>query len=102
MCIRDSIKEVWLGKVLLLAPTAELYAILRMESPYRRNVWGGIHSFLILVAAKLIEANPLVKYVKPEVSLGDSSSTVDLIAYLGNQHVKQPRVGTQIGHTQAI
>jgi len=75
------IKEVWLGKVLLLAPTAELYAILGMKSPYRRNVCD-FHSFLILVAAKLIEPSPVVKYVKPEVSLGDSSSTVDLIAYL--------------------
>lgn len=75
------IKEVWLGKVLLLAPTAELYAILDMPSPYKRNVWD-MHSFLILIAAKLIETNPLVKYTKTEVSLGDSSSTVDLIAYL--------------------
>jgi len=75
------IKEVWFGKVLLLAPTAELYAILGMPSPYKRNVWD-IHSFLILVAAKLVETNPLVKHVKTEVSLGDSSSTVDLIAYL--------------------
>lgn len=75
------IKEVWLGKVLLLAPTEQLYLVLGMDSPYKRNVWD-IHSFLILVAAKLIEANPLVKYVKPEVSLGDSSSTVDLVAYL--------------------
>lgn len=75
------IKEVWLGKVLLLAPTEQLYLVLGMDSPYKRNVWD-IHSFLILVAAKLIETNPLVKYVKPEASLGDSSSTVDLVAYL--------------------
>ena len=52
-----------------------------MVSPYKRNTWD-IHSFLILVAAKLIEPNPLVKYVKPEDYLGDSNSTLDLGIYL--------------------
>jgi len=77
------IKEVWLGKSLMLAPTKQLYAILGMESPYKRDTWD-VHSFLVLVAAKLVEHNPLVKHVKCEPYLGDSNSTVDLIAYLKN------------------
>ena len=76
------IKQVWVGKVLLLAPTEKLYFLLGMESPYRRNTWD-IHSFLVLLAAKLIESNALVKYVKREVLLCDSgSSTIDCVGYL--------------------
>lgn len=77
------IKEVWLGKSLYLAPEEKLYHLLAMDCPYKRNRWD-LHSFLILLATKLIEPNPLVKYVKPEVSLGDSNATVDLIVYLKN------------------
>jgi hypothetical protein len=75
------VKEVWLGKNLMLAPCQSLYELLNLSSPYRRNAWD-IHSYLVLLAAKLIEPNPLVKSVKTEVSLGDSSSTVDVVAYL--------------------
>ena len=79
------IVEVPLGKALLLAPTQQLYQVLGMECPYRRNAWD-IHSFLVLLASKLIESYPLVKSVKTEVSLGDANSTVDLIAHLHDGH----------------
>jgi hypothetical protein len=77
------IKEVWLGKSLMLAPTAKLYLLMGLEPPYKRNV-SDIHSFLVLAAAKLIEPNPLLKYVKREVSLGDSNSTLDLLVSMKN------------------
>jgi len=77
------IKEVWLGKSLFLAPMKELYQLLRMDCPYQRNTWS-LHSFLVLLAEKLIEPNPLIKYTKREVSLGDANSTVDLISYFKN------------------
>lgn len=38
------IKQVWVGKVLLLAPVEQLYFLLGMESPYRRNNWTSIPS----------------------------------------------------------
>jgi len=77
------IKEIWLGKSLFLAPTPELYALLGFPSPYKRNV-SDIHSFLTLLAERLIKVNPLVKYTRIEVPVGNSNptSTVDLIAYL--------------------
>jgi len=78
---KSMIKEVPLGKALMLAPMQQLYQVLGMECPYKRNAWD-IHSFLVLLAAKLIESDPLVKSVKTEVSLGDANSTVDLIAHL--------------------
>jgi len=78
---KSLIKEVWIGKSLFLAPTKELYELLGMDCPYKRNIWD-VHSFLILVAAKLVESNPLIKYAHTEVSTGDSSSTIDLVAYL--------------------
>jgi len=75
------IKDVWLGKSLLLAPVPALYAAMGLQSPYKRNV-SDIHSFLVLLAEKLIEPNPLVKYTRREVPLGDSNFSVDLISYL--------------------
>lgn len=81
---RGLIKEVFLGKYLMLAPTAQLYALLGVDCPFKRNRWD-IHSFLVLLAARLIEVSPLVKYVKIEVPLGDSSSsTIDCVSYLKN------------------
>lgn len=68
-----------------LAATQQLYQVLGMECPYKRNAWD-IHSFLVLLASKLIESYPLVKSVKTEVSLGDANSTVDLIAHLHDGH----------------
>lgn len=73
------IKEVWLGRLLMIAPTRQLYTLLGTEPPYRRDRWE-THSYLVLLAAKLIECHPLVKYVKTEVSLGDANSTVDVLA----------------------
>ena len=75
------IKDIWIGKSLLLAPVPALYAAMGFQSPYKRNV-SDIHSFLVLVAEKLIEPNPLVKYTRREVPIDDSNSTVDLISYL--------------------
>lgn len=73
------IKKVWLGKNLALAPTEKLYLLLGMDCPYKRNRWD-VHSFLVLMAAKLIHVNPLVKCVKREVALNDNTM-VDLISY---------------------
>ena len=78
---KDLIREVPLGKALMLAPTKSLYQLLGMDCPYRRNAWD-IHSYLVLLAAKLITSDPLVRQVETEVSIGDASSTVDLIATL--------------------
>jgi hypothetical protein len=81
---RGLIKEVFLGKYLMLAPSAHLYSLLGMDSPFKRDRWG-IHSFLVLLAARLIESNPLVKYTRIEVPLGDSSSsTIDVVGYFKN------------------
>ena len=66
----------------MLQSLEKLYFLLGIKSPYRRNTWD-IHSFLVLLAAKLIESNPLVKYARREVALGDSSSsTIDCVGYL--------------------
>jgi hypothetical protein len=77
------IKEIWLGKSLFLAPTPELYTLLGFPSPYKRNV-SNVHSFLILLAERLIKVNPLVKYTRTEMPVDNKnpSSTVDLIACL--------------------
>ena len=77
------IREIWLGKSLFLAPTSKVFALMGLESPYHRNV-SDIHSFLVLLTQRLVEPNPLVKYVKQEVSLGDSNSTLDLLAHMKN------------------
>jgi len=77
------VKEIWLGKSLMLAGSSKLYKYLGLESPYKRNV-SDIHSFLVLLTTKLVEANPLVKNTIPEASLGDSSSTVDLLVHMKN------------------
>ena len=77
------ILELWLGKSLFLVPTDKLYTIQELESPFPRNV-SVIHAFQVLLAAHLIQYNPLVKETKCEVSLGDSNSTVDIVAYLQN------------------
>ena len=74
------IKEVWLGKSLMLAPMESLYKVLGVDCPYQRNA-SEVHSYLVLLAAKLLESDPLVKHVKTEVSFGDSSATVDLVVY---------------------
>ena len=73
------IKQVWLGKSLALAPTEKLYLLLGMDCPYRRNRWD-VHSFLVLMAAKLIQVNPLVRRVRQEVAL-DDNTMVDLVSY---------------------
>jgi len=78
---KDLIREVPLGKSLMLAPTRSLYQQLGLNCPYRRNAWD-VHSYLVLLAAKLIKSDPLVRQVETEVSIGDASSTVDLIATL--------------------
>lgn len=77
------IKEVRLGKSLMLAPMERLYRHLGMDCPYRRNAWD-THSYLVLLAARLIKSDPLVKSVKTEVSMGDANSTVDLIVSLND------------------
>jgi len=78
---KSLIKEVWLGKHLMIAPTRELFVLLGIDGPYRRDRWD-THSYLVVLGAALIEPYPLVKYVKTEVSIGDANATVDLIAYL--------------------
>jgi hypothetical protein len=75
------IKGVFLGKSLMLAPVAALYTAMGLQSPYKRNI-SAIHSFLALLAQKLIEANPLVKYTRREVPLDDGNCTVDLICWM--------------------
>jgi hypothetical protein len=80
---KQLIKEVFLGKSLFIAPTEKLFLLFGMESPYKRNTWE-IHSFLVLLAAKLIEANPLIKYVEREVSVGDANSTIDAVSVAKN------------------
>ena len=76
---KQLIHEVFLGKSLFLAPAEKLFPLFGTESPYKRNTWE-LHSFLVLLASKLIEADPLVKYVKTEVSIKDSNSTVDALS----------------------
>jgi hypothetical protein len=78
---KDLIREVPLGKALMLAPTKSLYQLLGIPCPYRRST-SDVHSYLVLLAAKLIASDPLVRQVETEVSIGDASSTVDLIATL--------------------
>ncbi len=90
---KDLIREVPLGKALMLAPTGSLYQQLGLDCPYRRNAWD-VHSYLVLLAAKLIESDPLVRQVKTEVSIGDASSTVDLIATLTDLN----RVAYEVTH----
>lgn len=76
------IKEIWLGKSLFLAPTEKLYKIMGLESPYSKRNISDVHSFSVLLAKRLIQENPLVKSVKDEVFLGDSNSTLDLLALM--------------------
>jgi hypothetical protein len=90
---KDLIREVPLGKNLMLAPTKSLFEQLGLDCPYRRNAWD-VHSYLTMLAAKLIESDPLVRQVKTEVSIGDASSTVDLIATLTDLN----RVAYEVTH----
>jgi hypothetical protein len=53
-----------------------------------------VHSYLVLLAAKLVESDPLVRHVKTEVSIGDANSTVDLIATLTDLN----RVAYEVTH----
>jgi len=75
--------EIWIGKTLFLAPTEKLYKHLGLLSPYKRNV-SIEHSFLTLVAQSLIEADPAIQKTVTEVAIGNSGSTVDLVAYFKN------------------
>jgi len=75
--------EVWIGKTLFLAPTEKLYHHIGLLSPYKRNV-SIEHSFLTLVAQSLIEADPAIQKTVTEVAIGNSGSTVDLVAYFKN------------------
>lgn len=80
------IKDIWLGKGLLLAPMPQLYFLLGMDCPYPANRWS-IHAFLVLVAEKLIaDSNPLVKYTRREVTIDDTNRRVDIVAYLKDGH----------------
>jgi hypothetical protein len=79
------IELFWVGKGLLLVPTARLYTILGLKAPYKRNV-SDTHSFLALVAEKLINAMPTVKSTRREVPIGDGNCTVDLLAQLKTGH----------------
>lgn len=95
--------EVWIGKTLFLAPTEKLYQHLGLLSPYKRNV-SVEHSFLTLVAKSLIEANPAVQKTAIEVPIGDTGSTVDLVAYLknGQRHAYEITLSTSnIGQNAA-
>lgn len=76
---KQLIKEVFLGKNLFMAPTEKLFLLFGMESPYKRNTWE-LHSFLVLLAAELIKTDPLIEYARREVSIGDSSSTIDIVS----------------------
>ena len=75
--------EVWIGKTLFLAPTHKLYQLLGLDTPYKRNV-SIEHSFLTMVARGLIEEDRAVQKTAVEVAIGDTGSTVDLVAYLKN------------------
>jgi len=77
------IKQVFLGKSLFIAPTEKLFLLFGMESPYKRNTWE-LHSFLVLLAANLIEADPMIKYARREVSIGDLNSTIDVVSAAKN------------------
>jgi len=80
---KDLIKLVWIGKGLLLAPTTKLYTIIGLPSPYKRNV-SEIHSFLVLVAERLVKPSPLVKSTRREVPIGEGGSAVDLFVQMKN------------------
>ncbi len=78
---RQLVIEIWLGKILFLAPTVELYNYLGLIAPYKRNV-STEHAFLVLVAKKIIETDPAVAKTAVEVSIGKSGRTIDLVAYM--------------------
>lgn len=75
--------EVWIGKTVFLTPTEKLYQHLGLLSPYKRNV-SIEHSFLTLVAQSLIETDSAIQKTATEVAIGNSGSTVDLVAYFKN------------------
>lgn len=77
------IQLVWVGKGLLLMPTTKLYTIMGLPSPYKRNV-SEPHSFLVLVAERLVKPNPIVRSTRREVPIGDGGSTLDLLAEMRN------------------
>jgi len=96
------IKDLWLGKSLLLAPVPALYAAMGLQSPYKRNV-SDIHSFLVLLAEKLIQPNPLVKYTRREVPLDDSNFRVDLICWLkSGQRLAYEIVNHSVANVSAL
>jgi len=82
------IKELWFGKSLFLVPTAELFEMLSLDSPYERNA-SDIHSFAVLLTKKLLRPNPLIQSIAVEAFLGDSNSTGDLLVHMknGERHV---------------
>jgi hypothetical protein len=80
---KNLIELFWVGKGLLLVPATRLYIIMGLKSPYKRNV-SDVHSFLVLVAEKLINPIPAVKSTRREVPIGDGNCTLDLLAQMKN------------------
>lgn len=77
----ELIKRLRIGKMVFLVPYSKLFDLLDVPCPYKRQV-GLDHPFLVLITCRLLQKTPLVESVQTEVSLGDSSSTTDVLATL--------------------
>lgn len=77
----ELIKRLPVGKIIFLVPYPELFDLLSVPCPYKREI-NLDHPFLVLITCRLVEKMPLVESVQTEVSLGDSNSTTDVLASL--------------------
>ena len=80
---KGMIQPIWVGKMMFIAPLPPLYTFMQLPCPYKRNV-SIEHSFLTLVAQKLIQTWPLVKTTRLEYPLPGSSAAVDLLVITQN------------------
>lgn len=80
---RGMTQTIWVGKMMFMAPLPPLYSFMDLPCPYKRNV-SIEHSFLTLVAQKLLQTWPLVKTTRLEYPLPGSSATVDLLVITQN------------------
>jgi len=76
-------KDIWVGKTMFIAPLPALYELMQIECPYKRNI-SIEHSFLTLLAQRIIAQWPTVQTTKPEYPIAETGSTVDLLVITKN------------------
>jgi len=77
-CEKGFIIESSNGQTTYLIPTEKTFEVFGMPCPYKRNV-SIDHSFRVGLGCFLLDKDPRYKSVQPEVKLGSSGSTSDIV-----------------------